>query len=101
MFDGSNYDVWAQEMCIFLKGRILWGIVTGEISKPIKIDNKDKEKFTEQLDTWDGKNHQSLTWFRSTYANVIKLDFCRFDIVKEVWDFLESYYSIYDDIHQF
>ena len=42
-----------------------------------------------------------LTWFRNTCANVIKLDFRRFDTAIEVWDFLVSRYSISNDIHQF
>ena len=38
---------------------------------------------------------------RNTCTNIIKIDFRRFDTVKEVWDFLESRYSISNDIHQF
>ena len=41
IFDGSNYDIWAQEMCSFLKGRILWRIVTDEISKPVQKKDED------------------------------------------------------------
>ena len=48
-------------MCSFLKGRILWRIVTGEILKPIQKKDEDEEKFIERLDKWDGKNHQILT----------------------------------------
>ena len=62
-------------MCSFLKGRILWHIVTGEIPKPTQKKDEDEEKFTERLEKWDDKNHQILTWFRNTCANVIKLDF--------------------------
>ena len=58
--------------------------MTGEILKPTQKKDKDEEKFVDRLETLDGKNHQILTWFRNTYANVIELDFCRFDIAKEV-----------------
>ena len=44
-------------MCRFLKGRILWQIITGEISKSIQKKDEDEEKFTKRLDKWDGKNH--------------------------------------------
>ena len=54
------------------------------------------ETHSEWLDKWDGKNHQILTWFHNTCANVIKLDFRRFDTTKEIWDFLESRYSRYE-----
>ena len=58
----------------------------GEILKPTqkKDEDEEEEKFTERLEKWDGKNHQILTWFRNTCANVIKLDFRRFDTTKEV-----------------
>ena len=56
----------------------------GEIPKPTQKNDKDEEKFADQLEKWDGKNHQILIWFRNTCANVIKLDFCRFDTAKEV-----------------
>ena len=57
MFDRLNYDIWAQEMYSFLKGRILWRIVTDKILKPTQKEDEDKEKFTERLDKWDGNNH--------------------------------------------
>ena len=56
-FYGSNYDIWAQEMCSFLKGQFLWHIMTGEIPKATQKADKDEEKFIERLDKWDGKNH--------------------------------------------
>ena len=84
IFDGSNYDIWAQEMCSFLKGRILWRIVTEKILKPVQKKDEDEENFIEWLDQWDGMNHPILTWFRNTCANVMKLDLCWFDTTKEV-----------------
>ena len=71
-------------MSSFLKVRILCRIVTGGIPKPIQKKDEDEEKFTEISDKWDGKNHQILTWFRNTCANVIKLNFRQFDTAKEV-----------------
>ena len=87
-------------MCSFLNGWILKRIVTDEIPKPTKKKYEDEEKFIEWLEKLDDKNHQILTWFSNTCANVIKLDFHRFDTTKEVWDFFASRYSIHDDIHQ-
>ena len=101
IFDGSNYDLWAEEMCSFLKGRLLWRIVTGEIPKPTKKADEEEEKFTERLVSWDGMNHQILTWFRNTCAKVIKIDFRRFDTAQEVWNFLKNRYSVSDDVNQF
>ena len=60
IFDGSNYDIWAQEMCSFLKGRILWHIMTSQIPKSTQKKDEDEEKFTERLEKWDKKNHQIL-----------------------------------------
>ena len=88
-------------MCSFLKGQILWRIVTSKILKPIQKKDEVEKKFTEQLDKWDGKNHLILTWFLNTYANIIKLGFCQFYTAKKVCDFMASRYSISDNIHQF
>ena len=88
-------------MCSFLKSQILWRIMTGDIQKPTQKEDEDEEKLIERIDKWDCKNHQILTWFRNTCPNVIKLDFQRFDTANKVLDFLESCYSISDDIHQF
>ena len=72
-------------MCSFLKGQILWCIVTSEISKLTQKKDEDEENFTKRLGMWDGKNHHILNWLRNnTCANIIKLNFCRFDTVKEV-----------------
>lgn len=46
-FDGSNYKLWAREMCSFTKGRLLWSIVTGEIFNPFKKKNEDNDVFIE------------------------------------------------------
>ena len=61
IFNGSNYDIWAKEMCSFLKVWFLWHIMIGEVSKPIQKEDKDEEKIIEWLDKWDGKNHQILS----------------------------------------
>ena len=49
IFDGSNYDLWVEEMCSFLKGRLLWRIVTGEIPNPTKKVDEKEEKITMRL----------------------------------------------------
>ncbi|XP_010263725.1 PREDICTED: uncharacterized protein LOC104601921 [Nelumbo nucifera] len=89
IFDGSNYDLWSQEMCSFLKGRLLWRYVTGEIPKPAKISDETEDKFAERIEKWDGKNHQILTRFHNTCIASIKLEFRRYDSSKECepeWD---------------
>lgn len=57
IFDGSNYDLWPQEICTFLKGRLLWRILTGEVVKPTRQDHETRTKFIERLDQLDNKNY--------------------------------------------
>lgn len=101
LLDGLNYTIWSQEMSSFLKGRKLWRIITGDISKPTKQTNEDDGKFWERLEDWDSKNHQILTWIRNTTIQSIKFQFARFETAKEVWDLLAKRYSTTDIVHQY
>lgn len=66
IFYNSNYDLWTQEICNFIKGRLLWHIVTSEIKQPDKETFETEDKLTKRLDQWDSKNQQILTWFHNT-----------------------------------
>lgn len=99
IMDGSNYVIWSQEMSSFLKGRRLWRYATGEIARPTKQKDQDEAKFYDQLEEWDSKNHQILTWIRNTTIPSIKFQFGRFETAHEVWDLLSSQYSITDIAH--
>ena len=44
-------------MCRFLKGQILWRIMTDKILKSTQKKDEDEEKFTKRLEKWDDKYH--------------------------------------------
>lgn len=99
--DGLNYALWSQEMSSFLKGRRLWRIVIGSVTKPVKQKDEDDTAYWERLEDWDSKNHQILTWIRNTSIPSIKLQFARFETAKEVWDLLSTRYSSTNIVHQY
>nr|KYP67751.1 hypothetical protein KK1_024103 [Cajanus cajan] len=82
----------------FLKGRRLWRYVTGDITCPTselvdQLDVDARAKYIDQLEEWDSKNHQIITWFRNTSVAGIHLQFGKFDTAKEVWDHLAHRYT--------
>ena len=62
----------------FLKGRRLWRLVTGEISKPMQEKEESSSKYGDRLEDWDSKNYQVITRFRNTTITSIHLQFGRF-----------------------
>jgi len=99
ILDGLNYPIWSQEIFSFLKGRKLWRIVSGDITKPTKQKEEDDNKFLERLEDWECKNHQILTWIRNTSTPSIKNQFARFETAKDVWDLLATRYSTTSIVH--
>ena len=82
VLDGTNYMVWSQYMCIFLKGYKIWLYVTWEVKNPVKGASESDEDFTTRLIDWDSKHHQILTWFRNTTIPSISVVFGSFDEAK-------------------
>ena len=48
-------------MSSFLKGKRLWRIIAGSVTKPSKGQDEDDNTYWRRLEDWDGKNHQILT----------------------------------------
>lgn len=90
-----------QEMCSFPKGRILCCIVIGDIENPQKRKDEGEEKLTEWLR--NGRTRTIRFWLDLTILvpMLSNWKFVRFYTAKEVWDFLQSSYSISDNIPQF
>ena len=104
VLDGTNYMVWSQSMCSFLKGPKLWLYVTGEVKrtkKPVKGVSESDEGFTTRLIDWDSKHHQILTWFCNTTIPSIYVLFGSFDKAKGSWDMLSSRYYSMDGAHEY
>ena len=44
--NASNYSIWSKKMQLLLKGKGLWGLVSGdEIEPPLEIQEKDYREF--------------------------------------------------------
>ncbi|GAV89050.1 UBN2_3 domain-containing protein, partial [Cephalotus follicularis] len=101
ILDGPNYLRWSSAMTSFLKGRKLWRIVTGDKPAPVKRPDETDDSFADRLEDWDSANHRILTWFTNTSVPSVNMHFSRFDLAKEVWDFLASRYTSADLAHQY
>ena len=51
--DGKNYSYWSYVMKNFLKGKKMWGYISGILTKP---KDEKAEGYAEKLDTWDANN---------------------------------------------
>lgn len=75
ILDGSNYVLWAQAMSSFLKGRKIWLIITGDVTKLVKEATEIVAKYEDRLEDWANKNFQIITWLRNTSITSISLQF--------------------------
>lgn len=57
IFNGWNYILWALKMSSIWRGRRLWHYVTDDIHESTEPADEFEDKFVEQLDGWDSKNH--------------------------------------------
>ena len=52
-FNGKNYSAWAYQFELYLKGKKLWGHISGSLKKPTDIA---------KLDDWETKEAQIMSW---------------------------------------
>ena len=52
ILDSSNYMLWSQNMEVFLRGRRLWGYVSGEIVAPTQKEGESSDKFAQHLSSF-------------------------------------------------
>ncbi|XP_062114820.1 uncharacterized protein LOC133827805 [Humulus lupulus] len=88
--NGQNYSYWHYVMKFFLKGKLMWGYVSGTSTKP--KDDKD-ESFPEQLVLWDANNSKIITWINNSVQQSIGIQLAKYETVKEVWEHLERLYT--------
>ncbi|KAJ4970173.1 hypothetical protein NE237_003272 [Protea cynaroides] len=101
IFNGANYLAWSQAMHTFHKGKKAWRYVTGDITIPIQQSEESKEKLQDHLEEWDSKNHQAIMWFHNSWVPSINVQFGQYEIAKEVWDLLASWFTTADLAHQY
>ena len=88
--DGKNYAYWSYVMKNFLRGKAMWGIVTGIKGKP----TYDKAaNFAILLESWETDNSKIITWINNSVIQSIGTQLAKYDTAKEVWDHLERLYT--------
>ena len=88
--DGKNYAYWSYVMKNFLRGKNMWGYITGV--KPRPIDDKT-ENFDLLVDLWETNNSKIITWINNSVTQSIGMQLAKYDTAKEVWDHLERLYT--------
>ena len=73
-------------MINFLKGKKLWGYITGICVKP-KSTNED---YDAKLDTSQENNSKIVTWINNYVEHSIGAHLAKYETKKEVWDHLKG-----------
>ena len=87
--DGKNYSYWSYVMKNFLKGKKLWGYVSG-ISVQPKITDMN---FATLIDAWDANNAKIITWINNSVEHFIGTQLAKYETAKEVWDHLQRLFT--------
>ena len=71
-------------MRIFLKGKRMWGYVTGTYVIP----KNTKEGHVVLIDTWEANNAKIITWINNSVEHYIGMQLAKYETTNEVWDHL-------------
>ena len=74
----------------FLKGKKLWGYVSGTFVKP---RDEKAENYMKLVDVWEFDNSKIITWINNSVKHTIGMQLAKFETAKEVWDYLEKLYT--------
>ena len=85
--NGKNYSAWAFHFQIFIKGKDLWGYVSGSTVAP------DKEKDKVGYAQWETKDAQIMGWLLGSVEPNIILNLRPFKTSAEMWTYLKKIYS--------
>ncbi|KAL5704255.1 hypothetical protein ACHQM5_022705 [Ranunculus cassubicifolius] len=88
--NGSNYSYWSYLMRNFLKGKKLWGYVSGILTQPT---NDRDPKYAELFDIWDVNNAKIITWINLAVETSIGIQLAKYDRAKDVWDHLAKVFT--------
>jgi hypothetical protein len=65
--DGKNYSYWSYVMRNFLKGKKIWGYVSGTYVIPKNTEGRD----VVLIDTWEANNAKIITWINNSIEHSI------------------------------
>ncbi|XP_075489501.1 uncharacterized protein LOC142528343 [Primulina tabacum] len=88
--DGKNYSYWGYVMKNFLRGKSMWGYVTGVRDKPTDQTNPD---YAVSLDVWEADNLKIIALINNSVAHSISAQLAKYETAKEVWDHLARLYT--------
>ena len=89
--DGKNYSYWSYVMKNFVRGKSMWGYVSGTKTKP--INGLLVENYEALLDTLEVDNSKVITWINNSVTPSIGAQLAKYDSAKAVWDHLARLYT--------
>ncbi|XP_022866162.1 uncharacterized protein LOC111385969 [Olea europaea var. sylvestris] len=87
--DGKNYSYWSYVMRNFLKGKKMWGFISGISVKP----ENTNEGYTALIDAWESNNSKIITWINNSVEHSIGRELAKYETAKEVWDHLQRLFT--------
>ncbi|KAK4478679.1 hypothetical protein RD792_014172 [Penstemon davidsonii] len=88
--NGKNFSYWSYVMKNFLKGKKMWGYVTGIEVKPTTNYGADYAKL---LDIWETNNSKVITWINNSVECSIGMQLAKYECANDVWDHLTKLYT--------
>ena len=85
-FNGKNYSAWAYQFELYLKGKKLWGHISGSMKKP---SEKDK---LEDLEAWETKEAQIMSWMLGAVEPQFFLHLKPYKTAQDMWGYLKRIY---------
>ena len=83
-FNGKSFFSWEFQVCLFLRGKNLWGHIDGTL--PIPTDNA-------KLGQWEANDVKIMSWITSSVDQQIVLNLCPYKTAKDMWDYLSTIYN--------
>jgi len=87
--DWKNYLYWSYVMRNFLKGKKIWGYVSGTYMIPKNIEEGD----VVLIDIWEANNAKIITWINNSIEHSIGTQLAKYETTKEVWDHLQRLFT--------
>jgi hypothetical protein len=78
--DGKNYLYWSYVMKNFLKGKKMWGYVSGTYMVPKNTEARD----VALIDAWEANNVKIITWINNSIEHSIGMQLAKYETTKEV-----------------
>ena len=82
-FNGKNYSAWAYQFELYLRGKKLWGHISGSLKKPTDIA---------KLDDWETKEAQIMSWMLGAMEPQFFLHLKPYKTAQDMWGYLKCIY---------